>query len=230
MFCGRCGTPIPEGGLFCPRCGAKAEVPAQPDPIPAPQVPPADTAAPVPEEPSFPAEPSVTAAPVGQENVSPAPEQPGPFAQGEPVIPQDLSEEPQAQKPKRNSKRPTKAEQTAYPRDPVPRPIPKSTETPLCSSYMEAASRKAGNMVNSIQPAKKSVTASRRPMGSRRTTLPSSRMPAAASRNRRSPLRPWWLSASPKRIWAKKLPIEATPMQMPMLVLVSPQERRKKLL
>ena len=56
MFCGRCGTPIPEGGLFCPRCGAKAEVPAQPDPIPAPQVPPADTAAPVPEEPSFPAE------------------------------------------------------------------------------------------------------------------------------------------------------------------------------
>lgn len=105
MFCGRCGTPIPEGGLFCPRCGAKAEVPAQPDPIPAPQVPPADTAAPVPEEPSFPAEPSVTAAPVEQENVSPAPEQPGPFAQGEPVIPQDLSEEPQPQKPKRKSKR-----------------------------------------------------------------------------------------------------------------------------
>lgn len=108
MFCGRCGTPVPEGGLFCPRCGAKAEVPAQPDPIPVPQEQPASFASSVPEEPSIPAEPSVTAAPVEQENVSPAPEQPDPFAQSEPVIPQDFAaapEEPRQEKPKRKSKR-----------------------------------------------------------------------------------------------------------------------------
>lgn len=109
MFCGRCGTPIPEGGLFCPRCGAKAEVPAQPDPIPVPQEPPVDTAAPVPEEPpvaAAPAEPEVV--PPAEEAVPPVQEEPVFFAQGEPVIPQDFAavpEEPQSEKPKRKSKR-----------------------------------------------------------------------------------------------------------------------------
>lgn len=36
MYCGHCGTAIPEGGLFCPQCGAKAEAPTQPDPVPVP--------------------------------------------------------------------------------------------------------------------------------------------------------------------------------------------------
>ena len=108
MFCGRCGTPIPEGGLFCPRCGAKAEVPAQPDPIPVPQEPPVDTAAPVPEEPpvAAPAEPEVV--PPAEEAVPPVQEEPVFFAQGEPVIPQDFAavpEEPLPEKPKRKSKR-----------------------------------------------------------------------------------------------------------------------------
>lgn len=109
MFCGRCGTPIPEGGLFCPRCGAKADVPAQPDPIPVPQEPSADAAAPVPEEPpvaAAPAEPETV--PPAEEAVPPVQEEPVFFAQDEPVIPQDFAavpEEPQPEKPKRKSKR-----------------------------------------------------------------------------------------------------------------------------
>lgn len=109
MFCGRCGTPIPEGGLFCPRCGAKADVPAQPDPIPVPQEPSVDTATPVPEEPpvaAAPAEPEVV--PPAEEAVPPVQEEPVFFEQSEPVIPQDFAavpEEPQPEKPKRKSKR-----------------------------------------------------------------------------------------------------------------------------
>lgn len=30
MYCRYCGTAIPEGGLFCPQCGAKTDAPAQP--------------------------------------------------------------------------------------------------------------------------------------------------------------------------------------------------------
>lgn len=34
MFCGHCGTEIPDGALFCPSCGKKVESWAQPNPTP----------------------------------------------------------------------------------------------------------------------------------------------------------------------------------------------------
>lgn len=34
MFCGHCGTQIPDGALFCPSCGKKIESWEQPNPTP----------------------------------------------------------------------------------------------------------------------------------------------------------------------------------------------------
>ena len=49
MFCGHCGTKIPEGAKFCPSCGEKADavVNSEPSPMPPEPMPPAPAPAPV---------------------------------------------------------------------------------------------------------------------------------------------------------------------------------------
>ena len=37
MFCSNCGSRLPDGGKFCPNCGASAENPAPSAPVPAQQ-------------------------------------------------------------------------------------------------------------------------------------------------------------------------------------------------
>ncbi len=33
MFCGKCGSSIPDGAKFCPSCGNAVEMPAQATPV-----------------------------------------------------------------------------------------------------------------------------------------------------------------------------------------------------
>lgn len=52
MFCGYCGTKIPEGALFCPSCGERVEAVVNPGPSPMPPTPtPPAPAPPIPPSP-----------------------------------------------------------------------------------------------------------------------------------------------------------------------------------
>ena len=66
MFCGKCGSSIPDGAKFCPSCGSAVEMPAQATPVEEPAVPIEEPVAPV-EEPAIPAEEPI--APVVEEPV-----------------------------------------------------------------------------------------------------------------------------------------------------------------